>query len=245
MDRLLTLAFVSEHDGQYIETINNQGKSIIKSGDHMMLIKKEEDGIVLTTEAYDKETVFIRKYYPNGTPLIHGQAINGKKHGSFCEYYPSGKLAATYSFLHGNLHGTETAYEETGNIIYEICYSHGICQWKKEYKDRSLKYCCFYEDGDCIKIQEYSPSGKLLTESQIKDGKLHGEAKEYHENGFCKRLTFHHMGVLHGSETCYGMTGKIHRTGTYYMGKKHGEFKYYNSFGNVTHIEVYNHDVKI
>jgi antitoxin component YwqK of YwqJK toxin-antitoxin module len=245
MDRLLTLAFVAEHDGQNIEKINHEDKFVLKSADHFILIKKEENGIVLSTETYDKDHVLIRKYYPNGNLIINGQSLNGKKHGDFYECYPSGKINSTYSFLDGKLHGVETHYNEDGTKISESSYVHGIQEYKKEFKEGLLKFYCIFENGVCVKIQDFSPGLVLLTESQISNGKIHGEVREYYENRVCKRIMFYHHGIIHGKEVCYDLRGKIHRTGSYFMGKKHGQFNFYNTLGNITHTEIYNEDVKI
>ena len=248
MDRFLMLNFAAIHDGEEIQTCVKDDKFIMVAPGHKFLIKRELDGSVLSTESIENDLrkIKITKYYPDGTLFSRGFAVNNKREGFYEEYFPSGNLAITCTFENGNLHGVETKFEETGNKLTEITYVHGVIHgYKKIYENNSLRFVCTFVNGENIKIQEYAPGPRLISESEIKNEKLHGEARIYHENGICKRLVFNYQGFFHGREICYDLRGKIHSTGNYYMGKKHGEFKYYNTLGNLTHIETYDNNVKI
>jgi antitoxin component YwqK of YwqJK toxin-antitoxin module len=137
-------------------------------------------------------------------------------------------------------------YNEDGSKITETPYHNGIIHGDKYvYNNDVLQFVYIFSEGKCNKVQEYGPGPKLVSESQINNGKLHGEGREYHENGICKHLFYHDNGILHGKDIYYDTRGKIHCVGNLLQGRKHGIYQYYNSLGALTHTEKYNNGVKI
>ena len=66
MDRFLMLNFVARYEGEQIQTCQRDDKFIMIVPGHMFLIKKENDGSVLTTESYkNSNKINITKYYKN------------------------------------------------------------------------------------------------------------------------------------------------------------------------------------
>jgi len=70
-----------------------------------------------------------------------------------------------------------------------------------------------------------------LTETKYKNGLLHGETKEYHDNGRLAKLDMYKEGHLHGEIKKYYKNGRLEELITYKDGKREGAMKCYYTNG--------------
>ena len=68
------------------------------------------------------------------------------------------------------------------------------------------------------------PSGKVKTDTFYKDGKFHGDYKEYHENGNIKTKAFYQDGTLNGDYYEYFKDGSCSKFIEYKNGLKNGVY---------------------
>jgi antitoxin component YwqK of YwqJK toxin-antitoxin module len=247
MDRLITLSFVASNEGKEIKTTSRDNLFVMETDTECMLIKKNPDGTVITSsQTKNEEKILNHVYYPSGVLQIKSEIVGKCKHGYHLEYYPSGVLYIDCNFYNNQLHGVEKKYHEDGKKNTETKYVFGVSEGKQYiYSDEILRFINTHSNGQLILTQEYCSDGKLKVESQVLNSKLHGEAREYHENGVCKRFMFMKEGLLHGKETCYDLRGKVHSYGNYLNGQKQGNFYFLNTLGKITHVEKYLNGVRV
>jgi antitoxin component YwqK of YwqJK toxin-antitoxin module len=247
MDRLLILSFVASHEGEEIKTISKDTMFVMETESEAMLIKKEVDNsVICSTRTKNNPKVINYVYYPSGVLQMKCEVLGKSKDGYHVEYYPSGNIYIECTYKDNQLHGLETKYKEDTKKYMETNYQNGVIEGKQTiYDDGNLKFINIINNGNLILTQEFYLDGKLKAESQVLNLKLHGEAREYHENQVCKRHIFLKDGLLHGKETCYDLQGKVHSFGNYLNGKKQGKFYFLNTHGKITHVENYLNDVRV
>ncbi len=248
MDRFLILSFVASHEGDEIRTLSKDSSTfIMETNTESMLVKKEDNGSVISSlRTKENPTVINHVYYPNGILQLKCEILGKNKHGYHLEYYPSGNLYIDCRFHENKLHGLETKYHENGQKNIETNYQHGIIDGTQYvYSEGIVKIVNTLVQGILVLTQECFPNGTVKIESQVLNSKLHGEAREYHENGICKRVMFLKEGFPHGKESRFDSRGKIHSYGKYVNGQKDGDFCFVNTLGKITHIEKYVNGVRV
>lgn len=77
------------------------------------------------------------------------------------------------------------------------------------------------------------------------NGNLHGQYKEYNDEGNMYLNRNYDNGKLHGEERTYYINGKLENICNYVDGKIHGEYKEYNENGILEIHRFYNMDERV
>ncbi len=89
-------------------------------------------------------------------------------------------------------------------------------------------------------LKVFYPSGKLKGEVNYKNGKLHGRAVKYYEDGTTIKSELHYeQGKLHGLQKRYYKTGALYKTENFNMGVRDGEVKKYRRNGRLMTETLY------
>ncbi len=135
-----------------------------------------------------------------------------------------------YSYKDGELHGLDVIYYN--NHVKEIGHwkngkQNGLFQMFTEtgiLVDNAL-----FKNGerDGLTEQFYSDNGKLRISVNYKNGVLHGEYKQFYENGNIYAETYYNEGVINGNFKDYYENGVLRFAGEYKNGLQDGTWKYY------------------
>src|SRR5688572_5396001 len=83
--------------------------------------------------------------------------------------------------------------------------------------------------------------GSILSEITLKDGKLHGPAKDYYVDGTLHAEFTYVAGLLENELKWYHKNGKLYKVSPYLHGKIHGTEKIYNTEGKLIAEQPYNY----
>jgi antitoxin component YwqK of YwqJK toxin-antitoxin module len=89
-------------------------------------------------------------------------------------------------------------------------------------------------DGKVVGWRSYDPEGRLVTETALKDGKKHGRAIDYYDNGRIHFVEPYFEGMMHGTAKQYDARGRI--IGTYKMKHGTGYDIWRNQFGGPNYV---------
>lgn len=90
--------------------------------------------------------------------------------------------------------------------------------------------------------KEYYQNGKLCLIRNYDNGKLHGEERTYYINGKLENICNYVDGKIHGEYKEYHENDKLCNICNYVGGKIHGEYKEYNENGILETHRFYNMD---
>ncbi|MCP4697445.1 MAG: hypothetical protein GY862_11420 [Gammaproteobacteria bacterium] len=105
-------------------------------------------------------------YHPSGSLFREQPFVGGKQEGLEKDYYPSGKKKAERTWIDGKKEGRAIGY-----------YEHGQIQGDWEF-----------EDGAPVDATIYHPNGRKNLVHEFKNGRIHGETKEYSSKGKLKAI---------------------------------------------------------
>jgi hypothetical protein len=86
---------------------------------------------------------------------------------------------------------------------------------------------------------EYFPDGKIMTESQTKNGKAHGLLKNYTRGGTLESVYTYNMGLREGPAVMYYPNGQLKAKMMYRDNKREGEARMYYRSGELFRIIPY------
>lgn len=161
-------------------------------------VKVYSDG----SERYDGLHV---EYYTNGTKLLEGKYVDGKKEGDWRFWSKNGKLIKTEKYSNGKVNGSWTLFRDDGSKERDVSYKDGL------------------RDGIWI---DYDPDGKnqRVEQKEFKAGKkdgtwIHWNLKNGHET-----IEEHYKnGQLDGLQTGWYDNGKLRETDEYKNGQLDGK----------------------
>lgn len=116
-------------------------------------------GVACTDERGRKQGPFW-VYYPDGTLAITGSYSQDQLEGPWSKRAPSGKTIEIGSYAAGRKHGRWQRYAETGGELGDFTLEHGTGTERAWYAD-----------------------GQLASETQLRDGELHGDSRYYGDGG--------------------------------------------------------------
>jgi hypothetical protein len=67
----------------------------------------------------------LRVTYPDGTPMLEGQFVDGKREGTWTRWHPDGRLKSKVSYLRGVPHGEWLEYHRSGMIAERRTFDSG------------------------------------------------------------------------------------------------------------------------
>ncbi len=163
---------------------------------------------------------------------ITSQVEKGQCEGDYREYYVhNGRftLAATATLQNGRPEGPLKKYHEDGQLMCDAFYSEGKLDGiYTAYYDNpelpgptgTIRYTCPYKDGKRHgKACWYYDNGQLKEETEYADGKLHGLSREYGEDGSLISSYVYRLDLKDGAYEEHGKSGGCEK-GTYRMGER-------------------------
>jgi len=141
-------------------------------------------------------------YYPDGTKLLNGSYVDGKRHSSWYHFNEDGSIRVIEVYRYGKL---QEEYPKNG--VFEAYWPDDIKKseytYKKGEKDGPFKE--YYNKGEWRTeevIDEFGAKRKVqrlygtqvIREGKYKNGQLHGTVTSYKENGKVDEVTEYKMG---------------------------------------------------
>ncbi len=215
--------------------------------------------LVTTLQAQDSASLrrYTTFYYPSGNKSSEGILVDGKPDGWWKSYDEEGNLLSEGNRKDFLLDSTWTFYND-GVKYLTINYLKN----KKEgdqilYTPQEYTVTRWHEDSIIGKVFTYDSAGWLKKAIPYEEGKPHGLAKEYNQEGLVVVVTKYYHGVRSRSERInrsdkqgnkqgswkyFWDNDNLRLEGSYLNNKKHGFFKYYDEDGNFLYVEKYTHD---
>ena len=210
---------IYDHGTLLKETVHNeQGQPLVQKAyecdQHMMLTKWGEQGVPLSLEEYDGETLVDGKYYTIEHELEakveagYGERIKRDRNGQLLardtieegqlvcrvNYHPNQSIHSISHYRNNQLHGEQTTFTPSGRPLVKLCWNSGELDGQKVlYRNGSkiaeIPYAMGIRSGlEC----HYDDLGSLTAEIEWKDDQRHGRTRLYAENVLDKEEWFFH-----------------------------------------------------
>lgn len=195
--------------------------------------------------------------YPSGVKSSEGNLVNGQPDGWWKSYDESGRLVSEGNRKNLLLDSLWTFYADgrkTMTIHYQEGKKHGE---EIRYAPREYTVAQWQYDTIVGAVRTYDTAGWLKKSVPYFEGKPHGMAKEFDQNGLVVAVTNYYRGIMsrrerinrtddfgqkQGAWKYFWDNGQLRVEGNYLNNKKHGFFKYYDEGGNFLYVEKYEHD---
>jgi antitoxin component YwqK of YwqJK toxin-antitoxin module len=165
-------------------------------------------------------------YYETGTVQAVVQFSNNGKTTRSLMYHHSGYLMARGKYINQKKDSTWVYFDDRGIISYQENYENGELDGQKVYfyepKDNKLRVAKYeyYRNGVLHgEFKEYHENAKLKAEGKYKDGNLDGIIKYYHGNGRIRKVSRFEHAVKHGPWVFYDEKGQSVGTKWYWDGR--------------------------
>jgi antitoxin component YwqK of YwqJK toxin-antitoxin module len=206
-------------------------------------------------------------YYPSGQIKKTIPYFQDKIAGTVFFYGEEGNILECIPFENNKMHGKAYAYDQKQNLLYEETFCEGNLQEAKyhlvdkkmqagvvegegtraEFEDGLLKRLVQYQKGvpEGL-VQCLFPDGTLHLSYQQKDGKKHGEEKEYYPGSSqVKILLSWQEDVLQGTTKTWFVDGLQESQRELYQNKKNGPLYAWYKNGDLMLAEEYEKNLLI
>ncbi|HGM5492056.1 TPA: hypothetical protein ACKP1B_003732 [Serratia fonticola] len=187
-------------------------------------------------------------YYDDGKLQAKYAYLNNQLEGPAYVYFPNGKLKSESIYKKGKLIGKNTVYFDTGKVrAISNKNDQGQYEGANEEFDGNgnLTSKSTYENGKQLSSQNWFENGNKRSEIPYdREGRKHGIAKEWFQNGQLSKSTSYKHGVLDGDSQEWNENGQPNAFEPYKEGKRHGEVKYWNELGKLKYTTQYKNDKK-
>ena len=175
------------------------------------MVRKMSDDTIVNHGKYTE-------YYKNGNKFAEGAYDNGVHEGSWSFWHENGKLSKTVNFKNGQPDGAWEVFRADETLMGKRGYKSGL------------------REGTWV---VYGKDGKTpLMEQTYVDGKLHGQATVYFEDGKPRVQSTFKDGLREGKVTEWDATGRKIAEADYVAGKLDGKLVRYAPDG-ATSVEYY------
>lgn len=201
---------------------------------------------------------FTTFYYPSGVKSSEGFLVGGKPDGWWKSYDQNGILISEGNRKNFLLDSTWTFYNDKAQKQMIINYFQGQKEGKQiQYFPKEYTIQQWHLDTIIGNVNTYDSAGWLKSSVPYVEGKPHGMAKTFNQDGLVIMITQYYHGILSRTERInrtdnFGLkqgnwkyfwdNGNLKLEATYLNDKKHGFFKYYDENGNFLYVEKYDHD---
>ncbi len=190
---ILYLTEKYEHD-MFVESVNYN-----KEGNVLWTYKKQ-DGLV------DYKT-----FYPDGTLMMDGFLLDGKKDGEWKKYYKNGLVKQVFHYDNGFLNGDCIDYYTNSNIQDSMVFKDGVLNGP--YKS-------------------FNRSGVVLLKGYYNNGNQSKDWDYYYNDGTMDHKTYIENGIAQGWSTEYDVEGNV-MCRIQYMNNKIIRFQNFNPEGEM------------
>ena len=201
-------------------------------------------------------------YHPNGQKSLSVTYHLGNRTGTEKGWYHDGEQSSEITYVDGYIHGTDRRYHINGKPASEEEYHHGVLHGRFTtyaydgtpqlvryyHKGRLVAYASPNADGSVRDstavtaavhtIESRYPDGKTARVMNYRNGRLHGEFKEFHPNGQLMEEAEFNAGEWVSSKE-FLPNGKVHRSSSRLEGELHGERVIYWENGQVRQKQNY------
>jgi antitoxin component YwqK of YwqJK toxin-antitoxin module/predicted RNA-binding Zn-ribbon protein involved in translation (DUF1610 family) len=186
---------------------------------------------------------------PEGRLIREGTFKASKPHGLITNYYPSGAIEWQHNYRDGKLHGEAQGFFENGQQRYFEVYVSGVVNgatrhWHQNGNLRHEgtkrlgawvgEFRSYYESGELKAVEQYGPtstgafvhywaSGGVKERGSLLQGKKHGDAHAWYEDGAPAMTVRYEYGLLAYSAQWApdgAFLGEKHRSGVERTWKK-------------------------
>lgn len=174
----------------------------------------------------------VTQKYPDGSPQIERQVTRYSDErlvndGAYREYFPNGQIFVEGAYEKGDQQGQWTYWHDNGQKNRTVNYTNGVPDgsWEVYRRDGSLEAKRSFVNGSRNgEWTVYDTNGNdPLRIMNFKDGKRHGEWKEWFAPGLQKNESNFVDGLREGPATEWDAEGNKRALANYKGGKLHGE----------------------
>ncbi|WP_108423681.1 toxin-antitoxin system YwqK family antitoxin [Flagellimonas amoyensis] len=181
-------------------------------------------------------------YYPNGKIRERAQMVNGNLHGSYTSYFENGTISTLGSYQNGKQSGEWTQNYQDGNIGRKIRFENGQATYLQEYGygkvlqegqilgDKKHGEWKLYFPTEDYLLKNTPPKTRVI--EHYKDDTLHGEHKEFHEDGSVSMIIDYNEGKITRNRSFWA-NGQVISDCTYVNGELHGQCISYEEDGSL------------
>lgn len=227
-----------------------EGKYISQKKDSIWL-SYEPTGRLKSSDTYENDVLNGRSvvYHQNGEVSEETTYVDGERHGEWKQYYPDGQLMASGTFENGDRVGEYLKNYPNGNVWVKGEYKNGFKEstWIYGNENGAIGQMVVYRRGKEEKqvkrngtFTEYYELERPKLVENYKNGKLHGEYIEYHDNGKLVEKQVDKRsegGEIELYQEVEGQT--IAKEANYRNGELHGKLVEYNEKGKIIREEEY------
>lgn len=227
-----------------------EGKYIDQKKDSVWL-SYDESGQLKSLDTYENDQRNGRSviYHPNGAVSEETTYLNDERHGEWKQFYPDGTLMAMGTFENGERVGAYLKNYPNGNMWVKGEYKNGFKEstWIYGNEDGTIGQMVVFRKGEEEKqvkhngtFTEYYELQRPKLVENYKNGKLHGQYIEYHDNGELveKQVDNRHKGGE--IEIYWVVEGQTKaKEANYKEGQLHGKLVEYDEKGKIIHEEQY------
>lgn len=175
----------------------------------------------------DQENGFVRTWDTQGRPVMEAHYVEGVLEGRaiLCGQRPN---KIHWDGREGN---RKLGWYANGGKAVEIIYGEAgkvIQEIRYCSKTAEINYKNGKEHGTAY---AWHDNGQLASRSEFVDGLLEGEATTWHENGEKATVVHYVSGVLHGKSMSWYPNGRVESVGNFASGLKHGQWTHWYEQG--------------
>ena len=129
------------------------------------------------TIPYDKDSITIQSFYPNGKIKYRATLVDGLKDGVSESFYPNGKIQSSQVNIHGKINGLSKYWDIEGRQESVYPYIMDKIEGKAyNYDNGKLENTNYYEEGKEQGIyRDYYPNGKIFRMIPYADDEREGD----------------------------------------------------------------------
>lgn len=181
----------------------------------------------------DAEHGLYTYYNENGQRLSEGHLVNGNKQGIWDNYRADGSLQRRTYYNKNKENGPEVVYFRNGSTNYIDWYDAGVLIGMTQFDTSGREIARNWYPGGNGQYRLLYPDGKLLFESELKNGVYEGPFRKLYPDGQLMESGYFRNGHRDSTLITYGVTGKPESKGSYRNGELHGDWVYYDEAGYV------------
>ncbi|MBB2144661.1 tetratricopeptide repeat protein [Pedobacter sp. LMG 31464] len=195
-----------------------------------------------TTMTDDKTNGYYTSFYMNGNIETEGWMVEDQYQGPWSYYNENGKLNSTQYYLAGDIDGYKEEYFANGQKSVEYKYYRGWLEEVTNYDEQGKVIATDIFDKGQGKFKLLHPNGKLMAETNYKNGEFDGVFKSYYFDGSPERIFYYKSGLLDSTYVNYLHGGIKSMEGKYANGEKIGVWKFYDEDGKISRTYNYSGD---
>lgn len=127
---------------------------------------------------------------------------------------------------------------------FNFTYDNGLPE--KQYSDGTLKSDYEVKNGKIHgEYIEYHENGNVLIKGLYNNGSAEGEWIEYYQNGVTLQVNHYNKDMLHGDQQGWHENGQLALVGDYVNNKEEGKHFYFGLNGDTLKIETYENGIMV